>query len=171
MILGSLMAGPAHGYEIMKRIAESFGTQYPNLSHSAVYPRLAQFEKAKLIWGKVEPQRDAPSRKVYQLTKAGFERIKELVATPIEMKGSMRNTYVDELAVHIVYFSLVTKAERRRVIEPYYNFTVARYDDAVRKLKVYSSGGLDKFVLAFLEHGVLLLRETVRLYEKLMELD
>jgi DNA-binding PadR family transcriptional regulator len=36
MVLGALLAGPAHGYHIKKRIAVSFGAQYPNLSDSAV---------------------------------------------------------------------------------------------------------------------------------------
>jgi len=171
MILASLLQGPAHGYEMIKNISESFGMQYPNLSHSAVYPRLAQFEKQQYVKCKIEPQRDAPSRKVYWLTEVGFKRIKELVATPIEMTGAMRTTYVDELAVHIVYFSLITKEERRKVIEPYYNVTLRRYDDAAKKMEKYSLEKLDKFAFAFLEHGVLILKYTLELYQKLMEMD
>jgi DNA-binding PadR family transcriptional regulator len=169
MILGSLLVGPAHGYEIKRRIADSFGALYPNLSHSVLYPRLAQFEKEGFIKGKIELQHDAPNRKVYQLTAAGFKHFKALAATPITLIGSTRGTYADELAVHIVFFSLITKEERRKVIEPYYNIALNRYDDAVKKK--YISEKLDKFTLAFLEYGVLLLKYTVELYEKLMEID
>ena len=171
MILGSLLLGPAHGYEIKRRIGETFGVLYPNLSHSVLYPRLAQFEKEGFITGKVEPQRDAPSRNVYRLTEAGFKQIKVLTATPVRLAGSPSGTYADELAVHIVFFSLITKEERCRVIEPYYRITLVRYDDAVKKLEKLASENIDKYNLAFLEHGVLLLKYTVELYEKLMALD
>ncbi len=168
MILGSLLLGPAHGYEIKRRIMDSFGVIYSKLSHSVLYPRLTQFEKDGFIKGKVEPQQNAPSRKVYQLTAAGFEHVKVLVATPIAA-DSTSGTYTDELAVHIVFFSLIPKEERCNVIEPYYKIALNRYDDAVKKVEKYAaSEKIDKFNLAFLEYGTLLLKYTVELYEKLM---
>ncbi|MGD9130781.1 MAG: PadR family transcriptional regulator [Candidatus Bathyarchaeota archaeon] len=169
MILGSLLLGPAHGYELKRRVTYSFGLLYPNLSNSILYPRLAKFEKEGLIKGKVEPQHDAPDRKVYQLTGAGFEHVKFLVATPIKFSASTGGTYADELTVHIVFFSLITKEERCRVIEPYYNIALKRYDDAVTKLG--KSKKPNKFNVALLEFAVLALKNTIEFYEKLMEMD
>ena len=36
MVLGSLLLGPAHGYELKKRIVDSFGLLYPSLSNSVL---------------------------------------------------------------------------------------------------------------------------------------
>jgi DNA-binding PadR family transcriptional regulator len=171
MILGSLLLGAAHGYELKKRVTDSFGLLYPNLSNSVLYPRLAKFGREGLIKGKVEPQRDAPDRKVYRLTGAGFEHVKSLVATPIKLSRSTGGTYADELTVHIVFFSLITKEERRRVIEPYYNIALERYDDAVTKLGKSTSKKRDKFNVALLEFAVSALKNTIEFYEKLIEMD
>jgi DNA-binding PadR family transcriptional regulator len=171
MMLGSLLLGPTHGYELKRRIAYSFGLLYPNLSNSVLYPRLAKFEKDGLIKGKVEPQPDAPDRKVYRLTRAGFKHVKALVATPVELSASTAGTYADELTVHIVFFSLITKEERRKVIEPYYNIALTRYDDAVMKLGKSKSRKRDKFNVALLEFAVGSLKNTIEFYEQLMEMD
>jgi DNA-binding PadR family transcriptional regulator len=170
MILGSLLMGPAHGYEIMKRVSDVFGALYPRMSHSVLYPRLAQFEKDGLVMGKIEQQLDAPNKKVYQLTEAGFKRVKVLVATPLKLATSS-GTYTDDLAVHIVFFSLIAKDVRRKVIEPYYKITISRYEDATKKLAACKSQNVDKFNLDFLEYGVLLLKYTVDLYARLMNED
>jgi DNA-binding PadR family transcriptional regulator len=171
MILGCLLLGPAHGYELKRRIAYSFGLLYPNLSNSVLYPRLSKFEKKGLIKGKVEAQHDAPSRKVYRITGAGFDHVKTLVATPIKSSGLIGGTYADELTVHIVFFGLITKEERRKVIEPYYNITLERYDDAVKKLERQKSGKRDAFNLMLLEYAVVTLKSTIEFYENLMQKD
>ena len=85
MILGVLRAGPAHGYQIKKRIAATFSDQYPHLSDSSVYPRLLRFDKEGLIKSQIQIQENAPNKKVYQLTEAGMQRIKELAATPVKV--------------------------------------------------------------------------------------
>jgi DNA-binding PadR family transcriptional regulator len=171
MILGSLLLGPTHGYELKRRVTYSFGLLYPNLSNSVLYPRLAKFEKDGLIKGKVEPQHDAPDRKVYRLTRTGFRHVKALVATPVKVSASTAGTYADELTVHIVFFSLISKKERRRVIEPYYDVALTRYDDAVTKLGKSKSKKRDKFNVGLLEFAVVALKNTVEFYEKLMDMD
>ena len=140
MFLGLLMQGPAHGYELKKRIAISFGTQYPNPSDSVLYHRLAQFEKEGLVTGKVEQQQGVPNKKVYSLTEAGFRRVRELVATPIQLSGNLGDAYTDELTIHIVFFKLITKEEKRKVIEPFYTLALSRYDDAKQKIDKYQTG-------------------------------
>ena len=170
MILGSLLLGSVHGYELKRRITESFGLLYPNLSNSVLYPRLARFEKNGFIKGKVEQQRDAPSRTVYHITAAGFEHVKMLVATPIASAGSTVGTYADELTVHIVFFGLINKEERRKVVEPYYKITLSRYDDAVGKLEK-NAATLDKFNSGLLEFAVLNLKSTLDFYESLMAME
>ncbi len=169
MVLGALVLGPAHGYELKKRITDMFGSIYPNLSNSVIYPRLSQFQKDGCINCKVESQISAPNRKVYWLTESGLKRVKELTATPIRLTGQVQSTYTDELTVHIVFFSLISKEERQRVIEPFYKFTLERYEEEADKLERHAST-LDKYNLALLEYAVLMLKGTVDLYKRMMEM-
>jgi DNA-binding PadR family transcriptional regulator len=170
MFLGLLMQGPAHGYELMRRIAISFGTQYPNPNGSVIYPRLARFEKEGLVTCKVEEQQGVPNKKVYSLTEAGYKRVKELVATPIQMSGKMSDAYGDELTIHIVFFGLITKEERRKVIEPFYKLALYRYDDAKQKMDKYQTG-LDKYSLTLLRYGAQLLKLYIEMFKEIMEID
>ncbi len=169
MVLGALVLGPAHGYELKKRITDMFGVVYPNLSNSVIYPRLARFQQEGYIKFKVESQTNAPTRKVYWLTDLGLKHVKELAATPIRLTGQVQSSYNDELTVHIVFFNLISKEERKRVIEPYYAFALARYDELMAKLEKYSAI-LDKFNLELLQYAVSVLKSTVDLYKRLMEM-
>jgi DNA-binding PadR family transcriptional regulator len=168
MILGSLVLGPAHGYELKKRITDSFGSVYPNLSNSVIYPRLALFQEKGYIKCKIEPQKNAPDRKIYWMTKEGFEQVKVLTATPIKLTGAVQSGYTDELTVHIVFFGLISKEQRQAVVSPFYDFTLKRLEEI--NTKIEQSATLDKFNVSLLEYAVLVLKNTADLYRKLLEI-
>ncbi len=168
MVLGALVLGPAHGYELKKRITDMFGSVYPNLSNSVIYPRLAQFQKEGYIKFKVESQTNAPNRKVYWITDSGFKHVKELTATPIPLVGQVQSSYTDELTAHIVFFNLICKEERKRVIEPFYVFALGRYEELAGKLEQHSST-LDRFNLGLLEYAVGVTKSSVDFYRRIME--
>jgi DNA-binding PadR family transcriptional regulator len=65
LLLASLMAGPAHGYELMRRLEEQAGGRW-RPSPGSVYPLLQLLEDEGLIRGT-----DADGRKVYELTQDG----------------------------------------------------------------------------------------------------
>ncbi len=170
MVLGVLTREPAHGYEVKKRIARSFGTQYPNLSDSAIYPRLAQFEKDGLVEGRVEQQQGVPNKKVYRLTEAGLRRVRELVATPVQATGANNDARADDLVIHIIFFALITREERRRVVEPFYHDALYRYENAVEKLEKYGNL-MDKYTLTLLKYGIPGLKSSLDMYKEIMEID
>lgn len=170
MVLGVLTREPAHGYEVKKRIARSFGTQYPNLSDSAIYPRLAQFEKDGLVEGRIEQQQGVPNKKVYRLTEAGLMRLRELVATPVEVTGAVTDAHTDDLVIHIIFFSLITKEERRRVVEPFYNYALFRHENARENLEKYGNI-MDRYMLTLLKYGIPTLKLSLDMYEEIMEID
>ena len=67
MVLGVLLAGPVHGYQIKKRMAATFVDQYPggpfaSISDSIVYPRLSRFEKEGFVKCRLEIQSKAPKQ-------------------------------------------------------------------------------------------------------------
>ena len=69
-LLSLLDDGPAHGYELMKRLEERSGGMY-KASAGTVYPVLQQLEDEDLVRG-----HDEDGKKVYHLTDKGREELK-----------------------------------------------------------------------------------------------
>ncbi len=69
-LLSLLDDGPAHGYELMKRLAERSGGTY-SASAGTVYPVLQQLEDEGLA-----RSRDEDGKKVYQITEPGREELR-----------------------------------------------------------------------------------------------
>ena len=170
MILGALTSGPTHGYDLKRRIAIAFGALHPRLSDSAVYPRLIQFEKRGLVKSKIEVQYNAPNRKIYQLMPTGIDYLKRIVATPVKTNKKITNADNDDLALHVLFFGLITKEQRRRVVEPYYNYVRGRIEDAEEKQENYKSQ-MDKFASLTLEYGIPLLKAELEFYKRLIDTE
>ena len=96
MVLGVLLAGPVHGYQIKKRMAATFVDQswrpIRKYKDSIVEPRLSRFEKEGCVNCRLEIQSKAPNKKIYQLTERGCEQIQKLTATPFDFGGKVRYT-------------------------------------------------------------------------------
>ena len=65
LLLAALLDGPAHGYELMRRLEEQTGGRW-RPSPGSVYPLLQQLEDEGLIRGT-----DQDGRRVYELTETG----------------------------------------------------------------------------------------------------
>ena len=65
LLLAALLNGPAHGYELMRRLEEQAGGRW-RPSPGSVYPLLQLLEDEGLVQG-----RDENGRKVYELTESG----------------------------------------------------------------------------------------------------
>ncbi len=169
IILSGLLMGPAHGYQIKQRIDEGFGSFYLKINNGLLYPRLTQFESDGLIEGKLEIQEGVPNKKVFHLTEAGYKRIRELAATPVKTTGVLwSDSY--ELTVHVAFFGLITKEERKKVIQPFYELTKKQYEDALRKYEKYGPD-MDKFGEVTVNYGIEMIKQNLEFYEKLMEID
>jgi PadR family transcriptional regulator, regulatory protein PadR len=70
LILGTLQAGPRHGYQIAIEIEER-SNGYFALNHGTLYPILHQLEKEGLIVGEWDDGRSRRRKKEYVLTAAG----------------------------------------------------------------------------------------------------
>jgi DNA-binding PadR family transcriptional regulator len=89
MILGVLLAGPAHGYQIKNRIAATFVDQYPggpcaSISDSIVYHDYHGSKRKGFVKCRLEIQSKAPNKKIYQITESGCDQIEKLTATPFD---------------------------------------------------------------------------------------
>ena len=70
LILRRLHGGPAHGYELRKRVEETTGFV---LHNNSLYPALRRFEEAGAVTKAAEPQQGRLLRLVYTLTDVGRE--------------------------------------------------------------------------------------------------
>lgn len=78
LILGQLLSGPKHGYEIKKNVQEALGESF-EINNNLLYPALRRFLEMGAITKKVEKTEGKPDRHVYLLTNAGEEIFNELI--------------------------------------------------------------------------------------------
>jgi PadR family transcriptional regulator AphA len=72
VLLGSLMSGPKHGYELYQELQQDLGGVW-QIGLSQLYAQLKQLEEAGLVAAQTEPQPNRPPRKVYHVTDEGQE--------------------------------------------------------------------------------------------------
>ncbi|MDO3408935.1 PadR family transcriptional regulator [Saccharibacillus sp. CPCC 101409] len=78
LILGQLLTGPKHGYEIKKNVQEALGDTF-ELNNNALYPALRRFLAMGAMTKEIEKGDGKPDRHVYLLTETGEETFNELV--------------------------------------------------------------------------------------------
>lgn len=113
-VLGLLHEAPMHGYELRKRLHDTFGA-FRAFSCGTVYPTLRRMARAELIeeqaasgtqgWGK-------RARRVYRLTDGGRDRFADLVAD-----GGPRACHDDAFDVRLAFFARTPVATRIRILE------------------------------------------------------
>jgi len=109
LLLRRLRSGPAHGYELRKRVAETTGFV---LHNNSLYPALRRFEEAGAVTKTAEPQEGRPPRLVYTLTDVGHELLHDMLADlPPEQAGDET-----EFIARLGQFSLLNSAERAAVL-------------------------------------------------------
>ncbi len=70
LILSCLVTGPAHGYELSKRI-RTLSAEVLSVAEGKLYPALHGLEQAGDVSAEWVPQGTKPPRKVYELTGQG----------------------------------------------------------------------------------------------------
>jgi DNA-binding PadR family transcriptional regulator len=94
VLLGFLMSGPAHPYELRRRFDQGLGRVW-RVGQSHLYAYLKRIEAEGFATVEVEEQEDRPSRNVYSLTAKGRKRFLEWLRSPAP---HMRNLRLELLA-------------------------------------------------------------------------
>lgn len=89
VLLGFLMAGEAHGYELHGRVEGELGRVWA-MGVSNIYGVLRQLEKAGQVESTVTPQENRPPRKVYRITPAGRSSFLDWVRRAVPSMRDMR---------------------------------------------------------------------------------
>ena len=116
-VLGLLDDTPLHGYELRKRIDLVIGPLRRRISFGSLYPALRSMEAQRWITqstptSAVSPLTGRRSRVVYQLTDAGREQLRSLLAS------SGPATWEDEqFDVHFAFFGSTDGTTRIRILE------------------------------------------------------
>jgi PadR family transcriptional regulator AphA len=95
-LLGILMTGPKHGYELHGYVSTKMN-QFWNLSMSQVYALLKRMENDGTVVSQEEWQGSRPPKKIFTLTSRGRERFLHWVFTPVEHVRDMRIEFMAKL--------------------------------------------------------------------------
>ena len=80
VLLALLAAGPSYGYQLRARLQLALGPLAESLNAGQVYVTLGRLEKAGLLRSEQVEQSTFPDRKVYTLSEAGQDRVREWLA-------------------------------------------------------------------------------------------
>jgi len=163
VILGMIYMMPSHGYQLKKNIKESFGNPYFKLNNNVLYPTLAKMEQNSLIEGKEIPG-EKMNKKVYHITEKGKKELLEMVATPAE--PDIDNF---DFKVQAVFFDLIPKEKRLKVIKPLYDAKLQLYQESLKKKEAYGHL-IQPISLIVLEYGIKEIENSLEFYKKLMEI-
>jgi DNA-binding PadR family transcriptional regulator len=81
-LLALLTTGPAHGYDLKRRLEEGFGEALPPVNAGQIYTTLGRLERDGLVEGDRVAQDGRPNKRVYRLTAAGREEVVRWVGAP-----------------------------------------------------------------------------------------
>jgi DNA-binding PadR family transcriptional regulator len=110
-LLGLLLQGPLHGYELRKRLMAIFGP-FRALSFSVLYPQLKKMVISQVIEAKEIGVTSRRTRIVYTITKKGMKRFEELNSAVTS------ESWEDEgFGVRFAFFSPTTTPNRVRILE------------------------------------------------------
>lgn len=96
LILGALVAGPRHGYEIMQFLEQNFGIAW-YISTSQLYSVLKRVERKKWVASQVEIQETRPAKRVFVLSPAGRAHFLAWLREPVRHARDMRIEFIGKL--------------------------------------------------------------------------
>ncbi len=112
LILGNLIGGPKHGYDIKRAIEKRMGGTY-RLTNSQIYPALKSLEEMGAITREVVRQEGRPDRHLYRMTSLGQDVLHQMVMDFPEDKAR-RDA---EFFVRLAYFRYLSRTERIAILE------------------------------------------------------
>lgn len=125
-ILGLLAREALSGYDVTQRMKGRVGFFW-GAGHSQIYPELARLEEGGFVTHSVVEQRERPDKKVFEITHAGLEALREWAVEP-----PPRRPTKDELTLKAYSVWLVDGEEAARLFREEgrrYEEQLARYEE------------------------------------------
>jgi PadR family transcriptional regulator AphA len=95
-LLGILMTGPKHGYELHGYVSAQMN-QFWDLSMSQVYALLKRMEHNGVVVSQEERQESRPAKKIFSLTHKGKKTFLHWVCSPVEHVRDVRIEFLAKL--------------------------------------------------------------------------
>ena len=146
-LLGLLMRGPTHGYELHQQCEHELGTVW-RIGLSRMYALLKDLEADGLVESRVEPQETRPARKVYDLTPAGREDFERWVRQPVVSTRDIRVLFLAKL----YFLRQLGMGGVDALVEAQKAVCRAKADGVAREMEDLHEGGFDRLVMDFRLH-------------------
>ena len=163
-LLGLLLEGPLHGYELRKRVGMMVGPVRA-LSYSVLYPLLRRMLLSGFI---KEIERNASSRReriTYEITSLGRERFRILS----EESGS--EVGEDELfGIVFSLFGSTSRKSRLHVLQERLNKIIARHD-LLTKQESALGVALDRYFEEWRNHNLDSMKREIQWLHKMIEME
>ena len=167
-VLGLLHESPMHGYELRKQVNGVLGWSRL-LSYGSLYPALKKMLRAGSIAEHVSaPEPGATSRRqriVYELTPAGVEQFKRLMA---DVGPSAWED--DNFDVRFAFFSRTDIGARLRILEGRRSRLQERLDRVQHQLEK-TQKQMDRYAMELQRHGVESVEREVRWLSELINAE
>ena len=96
VLLGALMSGPQHGYEILQFLSETFGNTW-YVATSQVYVVLKRLEGEGLVESSVQTQDTRPSKRVFAVSSSGKKAFTIWLRKPVPHVRDLRMEFMAKL--------------------------------------------------------------------------
>jgi DNA-binding PadR family transcriptional regulator len=90
MVLGLLAEGERHGYDLIREMDDRGMLRWSRASKVAVYKALARLEEEGCLTSWTEKDGNLPEKRVYAITAAGDEKLREMVYALCSERESLR---------------------------------------------------------------------------------
>lgn len=95
-LLGFLMKGPMHGYDLHRRAKDELGRIW-RMGISNIYGALKQLEEVEHVESTLSLQDNRPTRKIYRITQAGRKSFRAWVRQPAPNMQRLRVEFLAKL--------------------------------------------------------------------------
>lgn len=172
VILGLMMDGPVHGYQLKQTIQGDYLKHFVSISTGSLYTRLSKFEVEGLVEGKREQQDKVPDKKVYCITETGKRRLTELMTSPMDISGVLFSD-LNDFITRALFFDHIGKEERLKVIKPFYDYVQAQARHSNVSRDSFASHGIifGELQVQTLRMGGSILQDIARYLEELMKMS
>jgi DNA-binding PadR family transcriptional regulator len=95
-LLGALMSGPKHGYDMMQYLEEALGPTW-RVSTSQLYVLLKRLDKEDLVASAMKTQETRPSKRVFSIRPLGKRRFLKWLNRPTDHVRDLRIEFLAKL--------------------------------------------------------------------------
>lgn len=153
MILGLLSGGERHGYDLLRLMEERGFLRWTGVSKVAVYKALARLEKEGSLRSWMEKDGNMPERRVFGITAAGEERLRDAVYALCAEEEPLRM----EAVIGPAFVNVLRPDEAREALERRRCFLEAQAKRIASERELLSGVVEDRYIM-LLEHEMRLYR-------------